>query len=85
MMHPCELLTPAQVESATHTFLHFRDELFIPQITKRRSFSAWTASGMASSLSEASRRRQDVLASCEPCPLPPSVDRDLRSFMARRI
>lgn len=71
--------------SATHTFLHFRDELFIPQITKRRSFSAWAASGMASSLSEASRRRQDVLASCEPCPLPPSLDRDLRAFMARRM
>ncbi len=67
--------------TATHTFLHFRDELFFPQITRRRSFSAWTASGRESTLSEAHRRWPEVLASCERPALPPSVDRDLKAFM----
>ncbi len=70
--------------NATHTFVHFRDELFFPQLTTSRSYKAWADGGRPTVVSEASRRCREILASCRPKGLPPSLDRDLRAFVEER-
>ena len=71
--------------NATHTFLHFRDELFFPQITRSRSYTAWRDGGRRTVVTEANRRCREILEGARPVGLPPSIDRDLKSFMEARL
>jgi trimethylamine--corrinoid protein Co-methyltransferase len=70
--------------NAAHTFLHFRNELFFPHLTKKQSFTAWRDAGKPSALAEAHRKCEEILASSEPPLLPPSVERDLKTLLERR-
>lgn len=71
--------------NVTHTFLHFRNELFFPHLTKKQSFTAWRDSGRTSAVAEAHRKCEEILSSWEPPSLPPSVDRDLKCFLINPI
>ena len=70
--------------NATHTFVHFREELFFPRITRSRSYAAWRDGGRDTVASEASRRCREILESSGHAGLPPSIDRDLQSFVEAR-
>jgi trimethylamine--corrinoid protein Co-methyltransferase len=70
--------------NATHTFVHFRDQLFFPQITRSRSYAAWRDGGRPTVVTEANRRCREILEGVRPVGLPPSVDRDLRSYLDAR-
>jgi trimethylamine--corrinoid protein Co-methyltransferase len=70
--------------NAAHTFVHFREELFFPRITRSRSYPAWRDGGRPSVATESGRRCREILEGSGPVGLPPSIERDLQSFLDAR-
>ncbi|HCE43740.1 MAG TPA: hypothetical protein DET40_09335 [Lentisphaeria bacterium] len=64
-----------------HTAEHFRNELWFPEMLDRNFYEAWKAKGAGDLESECEVRKEKLLASHEPQPLP----RDLEEELARIV
>jgi len=67
-----------------HTRRWFREELFIPSPVVDRDFRhAWEAKGGLDAAERAHRRVEEIIAACEPRPLPDEVTRELEAITLR--
>jgi len=53
-----------------HTYRHFRQELWVPRLTDRRTWEEWETEGKKDILARARERVEQLLASHKPIPLP---------------
>jgi trimethylamine--corrinoid protein Co-methyltransferase len=65
----------------THTFEHFRSELFQPRLADRSGYDGWMESGAVSIQQAAQGQYRLVLQNYQPPDFPESIDRDLRRWM----
>jgi trimethylamine--corrinoid protein Co-methyltransferase len=64
-----------------HTRQHWQDEYLIPRVSVRESYEAWVAGGKKSAIDRASEIAKEIMATHEPNPVPPDVDRELGKIL----
>lgn len=64
-----------------HTRQHWQDEYLIPEVSVREGYEAWQAGGEKNALDRASEIARELMASHEPNPLPPDIDRELDKIL----
>jgi trimethylamine--corrinoid protein Co-methyltransferase len=69
-----------------HTVRHFRRETWFPAILDRQYFQAWLDGGAADTESRCRQLKEHILATHQPEPVPPDLDRELERIVqaARR-
>ncbi|MFB3892111.1 MAG: trimethylamine methyltransferase family protein [Phycisphaerae bacterium] len=70
-----------------HTVKHFREEVWMPTILDRQYWQQWEDAGRPDTAARAREKLRALLAAYKPCPLPDSVEKDVRRIVedARRI
>ena len=71
-----------QYLDAEHTLRHFRDRWY-PELFERANFESWEANGSKTLAERAAERVNAILAGHRPEPLPPDVQRAVRSVVQR--
>lgn len=61
-----------------HTLKHWRNDYWLPQVSNRVSFSAWSKAGNKDVVTVAAERAKKLLAEHQPAPLPQSTKTSLR-------
>jgi trimethylamine--corrinoid protein Co-methyltransferase len=64
-----------------HSLKHFREELWMPQISDRTTWSVWHERGEKSAEVRAHEAAKKVLASHQPSPLPVDVEKKIWSIV----
>jgi trimethylamine--corrinoid protein Co-methyltransferase len=64
-----------------HTFDHFRNEFYQPQLFRRDDFVSWQLNGSPRCMQAAHNRAREILESHESPELPADVDRDMQAFI----
>jgi trimethylamine--corrinoid protein Co-methyltransferase len=60
-----------------HTMRHFREEIWLPTITERRTWAVWEKEGSRDALARAKETAKEILSSHHPVHLPPDVEKEL--------
>jgi len=58
-----------------HTVRHFRNELWFPRLCDRQYYQRWLDSGATSMEARCRDRKEEILRTSHPPPLPPDIDR----------
>jgi trimethylamine--corrinoid protein Co-methyltransferase len=66
-----------------HTAEHFRRELWFPKLLDRRYYQAWLEAGALSTEERCRQRKERILATHAPEPLPPELENALQDIVAR--
>ncbi len=66
-----------------HTLMHFRQELFFPELFRRQTIDDWLETGAHSITEVAHERVQEILAEAGPVALPPGADKALEQALRR--
>ncbi len=65
-----------------HTMAHFRRELWFPALFDRRRYEAWRAAGASDTETRCRRRKEEMLRTHEPVPLPADLERECDRIVA---
>lgn len=65
-----------------HTAEHFRRELYFPRLLDRQFYQAWHDAGAGSMEQRCAARKEQILATHRPVPLPADLDRELERIVA---
>lgn len=68
--------------STLHTLKHYRNEIWMPKITERRTWKAWEEDGRKDGLARAREVAKGILANHWPEPLPKDVQKELDQIAA---
>ena len=66
-----------------HTAAHFRRELWFPKLLDRQHYQAWLDGGAASTEDRCRERKQDILRTHTPDPVPAELERALDEIVAQ--
>ena len=58
-----------------HTVEHFRKELWFPRLCDRQYYQRWLDDGATNAQARAKARKDEILRTSHPAPLPPDIDR----------
>lgn len=64
-----------------HTFLHFKNEFYRPEISNRSAYDVWKNDGALHAMDAAKNKYQEVLANSEAPHLSPKIDKQLQKFI----
>jgi trimethylamine---corrinoid protein Co-methyltransferase len=69
--------------STLHTMRHFREEMWLPTITERKTWNVWEKAGARDAVVRAKERVREVLSTYQPDPLPADVEKELDMIAAK--
>lgn len=64
----------------THTFKHFRQEIYMPEVFMRQTYNAFEKSGKENSYARAHRKVEDLLQSYTPPGLEKGIEKDMNAY-----
>lgn len=68
-----------------HTAAHFRRELWFPKLLDRQFYQAWQEQGAMSMEERCRKRKEEILRTHVPEPMPPHIQRDLDGIVAHAM
>jgi trimethylamine--corrinoid protein Co-methyltransferase len=60
-----------------HTMRHFRQEIWVPNLTERKTWNAWEKAGAKDAFARAKDKVREILSAPKPDPLPKDVEKEL--------
>jgi len=80
----CQVGPGGEFLTTDHTFAHFRNDMFFPDLADRHPYELWHESGEHTMVDRGAKRWQEILASFEP-PMPGSDQvREIHQYIADR-